>query len=96
MSRILLPCMRGAIGDWVTYTCLMKLEDIGNLIRFADDIHKNKKLSQMIQRELKKDRQKSIGEYLLNDSEAFSMPLLLQYTKGSLNGIHLTQYNQMI
>lgn len=42
MSRILLPCMRGAIGDWVTYTCLMKLEDIGNLIRFADDIHKNK------------------------------------------------------
>lgn len=42
MSRILLPCMRGAIGDWVTYTCLMKLEDIGNLIRFADDIHKIK------------------------------------------------------
>lgn len=71
MTRLLLPCMRGAIGDWVTYTCLMKLEDIGSLIKFADDIHKNKKLSRMIQRELKKDRQKSIGEYLLNDSEAF-------------------------
>ncbi|WP_220151793.1 DGQHR domain-containing protein [Salmonella enterica] len=82
MSRILLPCMRGAIGDWVTYTCLMKLEDIGNLIRFADDIHKNKKLSQMIQRELKKDRQKSIGEYLLNDSEAFFNAIVVAIYEG--------------
>lgn len=82
MSRILLPCMRGAIGDWVTYTCLMKLEDIGNLIKFADDIHKNKKLSQMIQRELKKDRQKSIGEYLLTDSEAFFNAIVVAIYEG--------------
>ncbi|WP_260853754.1 DNA sulfur modification protein DndB [Pantoea ananatis] len=82
MSRILLPCMRGAIGDWVTYTCLMKLEDIGELVKFADDIHKNKKLSRMIQRELNKERRKSIGEYLLTDSEAFFNAIVVAIYEG--------------
>lgn len=70
-KKLLLPCLRGVIGDWVTYTCLMRLVDIRELIKFAEDVHSNKKLSRMIQRELKKDRQKEIGEYLLNDEEAF-------------------------
>ncbi len=82
MNRVLLPCMRGAIGDWVTYTCLMRLEDIGSLIKFADDIHKNKELSKMIQRELRKDRQKDIGEYLLNDTEAFFNAIVVAVYEG--------------
>ncbi|NOH18503.1 DGQHR domain-containing protein [Vibrio cyclitrophicus] len=82
-KRLLLPCMRGAIGDWVTYTCLMRLKDINKLVTYAEDIHKNKKLSQLIQRELKKERSKEIGEYLLNDNEAFFNSLVVAIYEGS-------------
>jgi DNA sulfur modification protein DndB len=75
--------MRGAIGDWVTYTCLMRLNDINELVSYAEDIHKNKKLSQLIQRELKKDRSKQIGEYLINDNEAFFNSLVVAIYDGS-------------
>lgn len=82
-KKLLLPCMRGAIGDWVTYTCLMRLNDINDLVSFAEDIHKNKKLSQLIQRELKKDRSKQIGEYLINDNEAFFNSLVVAIYDGA-------------
>ncbi len=82
-NPILLPCLRGSIGNWVTYTCLMRLKDIRELVSFADDIHKNKKLSKMIQRELKKDRKKEIGEYLLNEEEAFLNSLVVAVYDGN-------------
>lgn len=81
-NRRLLPCLRGVIGDWVTYTCLVRLKDIVELVGFADDIHKNKYLSDMIQRELKSKRTKQIGEYLLNDKEAFFNSLVVAIYKG--------------
>ncbi|UZE31142.1 DGQHR domain-containing protein [Pseudomonas asplenii] len=81
-QRLLLPCLRGAIGTWVTYTCLMRLSDIKDLISFADDLHKNKKLSQLIQRQLKKERKKEIGDYLLNDEEAFFNSLVVAVYEG--------------
>ncbi|MCV4263547.1 DGQHR domain-containing protein [Pseudomonas capsici] len=81
-QRLLLPCLRGAIGNWVTYTCLMRLSDIKDLISFADDLHKNKNLSQLIQRQLKKERKKEIGDYLLNDEEAFFNSLVVAVYEG--------------
>jgi DNA sulfur modification protein DndB len=89
-KKLLLPCLRGAIGDWVTYTCLMRLSDINELISFADDIHKNKLLSKLIQRQLKEERAKEIGDYLLNDKKLFSTLLLLRFMKVSQNGINST------
>ncbi|SDB35999.1 DGQHR domain-containing protein [Pseudomonas sp. NFACC13-1] len=81
-QRLLLPCLRGAIGTWVTYTCLMRLSDIKDLISFADDLHKNKNLSQLIQRQLKRERKKEIGDYLLNDEEAFFNSLVVAVYEG--------------
>ena len=81
-GRLLIPCLQGSIGNWVTYTCLMRLSDISSLISFADDIHKNKRLSKLIQRELKKDRQKEIGEYLIADEEAFFNSLVVAVYEG--------------
>jgi DNA sulfur modification protein DndB len=82
MKRLLLPCLRGAIGNWVTYTCLMRLSDIDKLISFADDIHKNKSLSKLIQRQLKQERAKEIGEYLINEQEAFFNSLVVAIYEG--------------
>jgi DNA sulfur modification protein DndB len=82
-KKLLLPCMRGAIGDWVTYTCLMRLNEIKDLVTYAEDIHKNKKLSKLIQRQLKKERSKEIGEYLLTDNEAFFNSLVVAIYEGA-------------
>jgi DNA sulfur modification protein DndB len=82
-KKLLLPCMRGAIGDWVTYTCLMRLCDINDLVGYAEDIHKNKKLSKLIQRQLVKERSKEIGEYLLTNNEAFFNSLVVAIYDGA-------------
>lgn len=82
-KKLLLPCMRGAIGDWVTYTCLMRLSDIKSLVGYAEDIHKNKKLSKLIQRELVKERSEEIGKYLLENNEAFFNSLVVAIYDGS-------------
>lgn len=81
-DRYLLPCMRGAIGNWVTYTCLMSLEDISGLVNYAEEVHSNKNLSKMIQRELRKDREKEIAKYLVEEKEAFFSSLVVAVYQG--------------
>lgn len=81
-NRLLLPCVRGTIGDWVTYVCMMRLKDIANLIDFAKEIHSSKGLSDMIQRNLKDKRAKEIGNYLLDDSESFFNSIVVGIYEG--------------
>lgn len=80
--RIVFPCLRGVFGRWITYTCLMRLNDIAELVEYADDIHKSDSLSKMIQRELKKERQKEIGNYILENNERFFNSIVVGIYKG--------------
>lgn len=68
---ILLPALRGIMGDWIYYTCLMSLDEISKRISFANEIHKNEQLSDMIQRSLAASRSKSVAEYLEKQEERF-------------------------
>jgi DNA sulfur modification protein DndB len=77
MRRKYFPSLRGTFGDWVYYACLVPLPEISSRVNFADEIHKSKKLSQMIQRELKKKRAKEIANYLLNQKERFFNSLVV-------------------
>ena len=81
-KRLLLPCVRGTIGDWVTYVCMMRLKDIAELIDFAGAIHTSEGLSDMIQRNLKDKRSAEIGGYLLHDPEAFFNSLVVGIYQG--------------
>lgn len=36
-SVITLPALRGVMGDWVYYTCLVSLVEIAARIKFADE-----------------------------------------------------------
>lgn len=81
-KKLVIPCLRGSMGTWDTYTCLMQLKDIGNLINFATDLHTSKKLSEMIQRNLEDDRAKDIGEYLLNNKDHFFNSLVVAVYDG--------------
>ncbi len=81
-KKLVIPCLRGKMGSWDTYTCLMQLKDIANLIHFATDLHTSKKLSEMIQRNLENERAIEIGEYLLNNKDHFFNSLVVAIYDG--------------
>lgn len=84
MSKCLvLPALRGIIGKWVYYSCLMKMQDAAKLISYAEEIHTNKNLSDMIQRQLSSGRDKQISNYLINDEERFFNSLVVATYDGS-------------
>ncbi len=82
IKKYMFPCLRGAFGKWVTYTCLMQLKDIAQLVNYAKEIHKSKNLSKMIQRALKDEREKEIGSYLIENQERFFNSLVVAIYKG--------------
>lgn len=82
MKNLMIPCLKGKVGSWFTYTSLMTFEDIANLIHFADDLHKIKKLSQMIQRKIKNERAVDIANYINNNKDHFFNSLVIGIYEG--------------
>jgi len=83
--EIVLPALRGVMGRWVYYSCLMPLDEIAHRVSYADEIHKNKKLSDMIQRSLKNVRSKQIAEYIEDQDERFFNSLVVATYGGRPN-----------
>lgn len=83
MNKIILPALRGVMGDWVYYTCLMNLKEISSRVKFANEIHKNHNLSSMIQRQLQGPRSKSVAEYLNKQPERLFSSLVIATYGGS-------------
>jgi DNA sulfur modification protein DndB len=82
---IILPALRGIMGDWVYYSCLMNLEELSKRVNFADEVHRNKNLSDMIQRQLKGDRSSEIAQYLKSQKERFFNSLVIATYEGQPN-----------
>ncbi|WED25448.1 DGQHR domain-containing protein [Vibrio sp. DW001] len=76
-KKLLMPCLRGCFGSWDTYTCLMPLIEIKKRVKFADELHNSKKLTQLIQRKLEEERGTEISEYLCNNKDRFFNSLVL-------------------
>lgn len=89
-QEIVLPALRGVMGDWVYYSCLMDLGELSSRVHFADEIHKNQALSDMIQRELEKGRSAQIAEYLRIQPERFFNSLVIATYGGQPNWHALT------
>lgn len=81
-KEIFLPALRGNMGEWVFYSCLMPLKELSNRVSFASELHTNKELSKLIQRELKKSRAKDIAEYIQTQDERFFNSLVIAVYKG--------------
>lgn len=77
MERRYYPALRGIFGDWVYYSCLMSMQDVAERLSYAADIHKSKKLSELIQRKLKEGRSKEIAKYLLVEKQRFFNSLVV-------------------
>lgn len=84
-KKIVLPALRGIMGDWVYYSCLLNLKELSSRVDYAKKIHKNEKLSDMIQRGLEEYRGKLIAEYLQIQPERFFNSLILAVYGGQPN-----------
>ena len=81
-NKFFMPCLRGTFGNWVTYTCSMKLKDIAELVKFATELHQSERLSEMIQRELNDTRAEEIATYLKSRDDRFFSSLVVAVYDG--------------
>ena len=82
---LVLPALRGMMGDWIYYSCLMDLPTLADRVDYADDIHTSTQLSNMIQRRLKRSRAKQIAEYLGAQTERLFNALVVATYRGEPN-----------
>ena len=82
MEKLYLPSLRGIMGDWVYYPTLMKLKDIAERVKIAEEIYQSKTLSEMVQREIKRKRGKEIKDYLLKQEQRFFNSLIVAVCEG--------------
>jgi len=76
-DEILLPALRGGVGDWIYYSCLVPIAELAKRVDYAADIHESKELSTMIQRSLEGARATTISEYLEKTPQRFFNSLVL-------------------
>ncbi len=69
-QQLILPCLRGLLGDWVFYSTLMTAEQIAVWIKPVKNIREHKSLDEILQRDLK-ERKVQISKYLLSDKSRF-------------------------
>lgn len=84
-KEIVLPALRGVMGDWVFYSCLMDVGELSSRVNYAKEVHKNEALSDMIQRHLKRDRAAQIADYLKRQPERFFNSLVIATYGGQPN-----------
>ena len=89
--EITLPALRGIMGNWVYYICLVRMVEIARRVQFSNEIHSSKFLSNMIQRQLKGSRSNQIAEYLRTQNERFFNSLVVATYGGQPNWYALSE-----
>ena len=84
-QQIILPALRGIMGNWVYYSCLVNMGELSKRVRYAEEIHNNERLSDMIQRQLKTGRSAQIAKYLETQPERFFNSLVVATYGGQPN-----------
>lgn len=95
VPELVLPALRGVMGDWVYYSCLIDIRELSSRVRYAEDIHMSKKLSEMIQRQLRRGRSVQIAEYLKTQPERFFNSLVIATYGGQPNWYALSYVRNM-
>lgn len=94
-----LPALRGTFGDWTYYSVVIPLAELAKRVAFASEIHTNKGLSELIQRELKGGahggRALDIANYLLRTPERFFNSLVVAVYGGAPQWVPLN-INQQV
>ncbi|MGQ8976127.1 DGQHR domain-containing protein [Acinetobacter schindleri] len=96
MSKVFLPALRGRLGDWVYYSCLMTFDDLSKRVKTANEIHKSKSLSEFIQRQLNGSRAKEISDYIINNESRFFNSIVVAVYGGSPEWYQLDNIRSVI
>lgn len=76
-TKLTLPALRGQFGNWIYYSCLMPIREIGKRVAYAKQLHPAEELSKLIQRALEGRRSVEIANYLTQNDERFFNSLVL-------------------
>ena len=87
---LVLPALRGVMGDWTYYSALVDLQQLAERVKFADKIQPNKGLSNMIQLGLDDKRPPDIADYLLTQPERLFNSLVVATFGGRPNWFPLS------
>jgi DNA sulfur modification protein DndB len=79
---MVLPCLRGVLGNWVYYSSMMTAKQIAESVLAVKDIRESETLDDLLQRDLK-ERKKQIADYLLDVKAHFFNSIIL----GLFNGV---------
>lgn len=71
MDKLFLSSLRGVMGDWVYYPCLVPLSEVAQRVGFAEELYENPSMSDLLQRTIKRGRSKEIKDYLLTQDQHF-------------------------
>ncbi len=87
-GTLVLPCLRGQIGEWFFYTSVMKFKDVAQRIKLPEEIDKkyneeDLKLGEWIQRKIEPKRIKPLVKYIQNQNQRFFNSLVLGIYDGS-------------
>lgn len=88
-SPLILPSLRGSFGSWIYYSCLMPIRELGARTHYAEELHPNKALSELIQRSLEDKRAAQIADYLKSTQDRFFNSLVLATYKGAPEWLEL-------
>lgn len=88
-TPISLPALRGTFGDWTYYSAVVPLSELAARVSFADEIHTNKSLSELIQRSLRGGRAEEIAAYLVEQPERFFNSLVIAVYGGAPQWVRL-------
>lgn len=81
-NPLLIPALKAKMGDHVYYISFMKMEEIANRVSLAEDIHQNKNLGGLIQRQVT-NRSTEIATYLMTQPQRFFNALIIGVYGGS-------------
>jgi DNA sulfur modification protein DndB len=83
MGPLTLAALRGSFGTWIYYTCNVPVAEISARVRYANEVHPDRALSELIQRRLTGARARHISDYLASTPERFFNSLVLATYGGS-------------
>ena len=89
LPELILPALRGVMGDWIYYSCLMDMRTLGERVQYASALHDHDGLSTMIQRRLDDRRRTEISDYIQGQPQRFFNSLVLATYGGDPNWVSL-------
>lgn len=93
-NKLILPCLRGILGDWVYYSSIMTAKQVASWVEPAKSIKEAKSLDEYFQKTLK-DRGKKISKYLLENEHRFFNSIIVGVYDGIPDWIEFEIYNKV-